>query len=130
MKKHPSPVLCILSALIICCAAPRPYRFTHTYTVPQALRFVRQMLIDRGYRIAIFDTASGIVKTERKEYPAEDGSTITHQISVMVVTPDELLIKVLPASVRNRTDQIMAPVAESLQMMGFKTERAVTASPE
>jgi len=126
MKKFPAPLLLLLSILILFCAAPRPYRFTHAYTVPQALRFVRQLLIDRGYRIAIFDTASGIIKTERRDHLAEDGSTVSHQISVTVVTTDELLIKVVPASVRRRTDQIMEPIAESLQAMGFQTERAAT----
>jgi hypothetical protein len=122
--------LLLVAILILFCAAPYPYRFRHHYTVPQAMRFVRQMLLDRGYQIAIFDTASGIIKTQRKEYSAGDGSAASHQISVTVVKPDELLIKVLPASARKRTAQIMEPITESLRAMGFTTEYTAISPPE
>ena len=129
MKLSPVFFTIILSVLVIVCATSQSYRFTHSYSVPQALRFVRQLLIDRGYRIAIFDTASGIIKTERMEQTAEDGSTFSHQISVTVITTDELLIKVLPASARQRAARIMAPIVEDLQAMGFRTEPAESPLP-
>lgn len=121
--------LFILTILMVVCATTPVHRFQHSYSIPQALRFVRQILIDRGYRIAIFDTASGILKTEREDYTAGDGSTVSHQISVTVVTTDELLIKVLPASARSTAAEIMAPLAESLETMGFKTDRESTSLP-
>jgi len=126
MKPSGLPVFLLVILLILFCAASHSYRFRHTYTVPQALRFARQALMDRGYRIAIFDTASGIIRTERKEHIADDGSTVAHQISVTVVTTDELIIKVLPASARRRTALIMAPIAESMQAMGFRTKQDPT----
>jgi len=130
VMKYPSRTLLLaLAAAVLFCAAPRPHRFTHTYSVPQALRFVRQMLIDRGYRIAIFDTSSGIIKTERKDHLAEDGSAVRHQISVTVVTTGELLIKVLPASARRSAAAIMAPIAGSLQAMGFTIKNGGASPP-
>ncbi len=129
MKKTPVSLLLILSVFILFCATSPAHRFTHTYSVPQALRFVRQALIDRGYRIAIFDTAAGIIKTERKTHTAEDGRQVSYQISVTVVTTDELLIKVLPASARHAADQILAPMITSLQAMGFRPERPAASPP-
>jgi len=126
IKKTGSALILVAVVLSLFCAASQSHRLRHGYSVPQALRFVRQILIDRGYRIAVFDTASGIIRTERKDHTAEDGSTVTHQISVTVVTADELLIKVLPASVRRSADRIMEPLVESLQTMGFRTERDIT----
>jgi hypothetical protein len=87
------------------------------------------MLIDRAYRIAIFDTSSGIIKTERKDHLAGDGSSVRHQISVTVVTTDELLIKVLPASARRNAAEIMAPLIESLQAMGFTIQNGGSSPP-
>jgi len=129
MRKLPALHLFILAVLITACAASPAHRLTHTYSVPQALRFIRQALMDRGYRIAIFDITAGIIKTERKTHTADDGRMVSHQISVTVVTADELLIKVLPTSARHAADQILAPMITSLQAMGFKPERPATSPP-
>jgi hypothetical protein len=128
----PSPqtwISIILILLLLACAGPQPYRFLHPYSVPQALRFVRQMLLDRGYRIAIFDPTTGVIKTERSQHTAQDGSTVSYQISVKVVTTDELIIKVLPASARSVVAEIMAPLSASLRAMGFNPERAIHSPP-
>jgi hypothetical protein len=112
-----------LLILITSCASSPSLRLTHSYSIPQALRFVRQVLLDRGYGIAIFDTASGVVKTERREYTTEDGHKIRHQISVTVIKNDELLIRIIPASARHASDEIMTPIFKSLQAMGFHLEQ-------
>ena len=54
---------------------------------------------------------------------------MSYQISVTVVTADELLIKVLPASARHAADQILAPMITSLQAMGFRPERPAASPP-
>ena len=120
MKRSPISFLSIVLVLTLFCATPHPYRLQHAYSVPQALRFVRQVLLDQDYDIAIFDTASGVVKTERREFTTEDNRRIIHQISVTVMNNDELLVKVLPAAARNASDEIMAPIVQSLRAMGFR----------
>jgi sulfur relay (sulfurtransferase) complex TusBCD TusD component (DsrE family) len=119
MKKLHRLFIALLATLLVVCSGPRSYRFYHHYNTPQALRFAHQVLKDQGYRIAVFDISSGVIKTERQDFTSADGSTIRHQISLTVVTTDELHIKVLPASTATYRDRIMEPLVTALEAVGI-----------
>jgi hypothetical protein len=119
MKKLYPLLLAILVTVLTACAGPRSYRFHHHYNTPQALRFAHQVLKDQGYLIAVFDTPSGVIKTERRVLSGAGGKMIPHQISVTVVKMDELHIKVLPASTAAYRDRIMEPLVAALGAVGI-----------
>jgi hypothetical protein len=119
MKKCLILLAVVLWFFISACAGPQPHRFLHGYSTAQALQFVRQVLNDHSYQIAIFDISTGVLKTDPRDFIGEDGGKVQYQISVTVVKLDELLVKVIPASAVDYRDQIMEPIVASLQAMGF-----------
>jgi hypothetical protein len=109
----------LLTSTLLACAGSQPHRFVFDYSPPQALRMIREVLRDQGYRIAAFDESAGVVTTELREFEGQEGETVRYQIAVTIINPQELRIRVLPPAVLDYRDQIMETLLAPLEKVGL-----------
>jgi hypothetical protein len=119
MKNAQAWLSIMLILLLPACAGSQAHRFLHPYSVPQALRFVRQAFQDQDYQIAIFDIPAGVIKTEKRDLILSDGDVVRYQISAAVIKSDEFMIKIIPNVTPEYRRQIMTPLIEAFNAMGI-----------
>lgn len=107
MRKFEIAPLILLTTGFLACSGPKLHLFGYDYNPLQALRICRQVLIEQGYQIAVFETATGVVKTSTREFPGERGETVRYQVVITQTKPHELRITVIPRTVLAYRDQIV-----------------------
>jgi len=119
MRKTPLFLFPLLVIVLLACAGPKPHRFLFEYTPPQAMRVCRQVLVEQGYEIVVFDAFAGVLKTKPREFLGEEGETIRYQIAIAIITRHELRISVTPSAALPYRDQIMESLMDPLKAAGL-----------
>jgi hypothetical protein len=111
--------LILLTIGFSACSGPRLHLFGYDYTPPQALRICRQVLMEQGYQIAVFEITTGVVTTTAREFTGEKGETVRYQVVIAQTKPHELRITVIPRTVLAYRDQIMESLMGPLKQAGI-----------
>lgn len=119
MRRDHVALLALLTVTLLACAAPQTHRFAFDYSPRQALRMIREILREQGYRIAVFDEPAGMLKTEHREFEGQEGQLVRYQFVISIVNPHELRVKVIPATALGYRDQIMETLLEPLKKAGL-----------
>ncbi|KPL18115.1 MAG: hypothetical protein AMJ92_09525 [candidate division Zixibacteria bacterium SM23_81] len=109
----------LLTIGFLACSGPKLHLFGYDYTPPQALRICRQVLMEQGYQITVFEMTTGVVKTTTRDFVGEKGETIRYQIVITQTKPHELRITVIPRTVLAYRDQIMESLIGHLKQAGI-----------
>jgi hypothetical protein len=112
----------LLTLALLTCAVPKPHRFVFQYNASQAMRICREVLREQGYRMAVYDAATGVLKTEPREFMGQNGKTVRYQVAITVIRRHELRIGVIPNAALDYRDQIMEPLIELLRKAGIEPE--------
>ena len=81
MRRNHVALLALLTVTLLACAAPQTHRFAFDYSPRQALRMIREILREQGYRIAVFDEPAGMLKTEHREFAGQEGLPMREQVA-------------------------------------------------
>jgi hypothetical protein len=105
----------LLFTCLVTCSGSKPHRFAFQYSPPQAIRICHQVLREQGYRMAIFDPTTGVLKTQPREFIGQEGQIVSYQIVIAVIRPHELRISVTPGSALDYREHIMEPLIAPLK---------------